>query len=181
MFIHLLAYAGLRPQEARALRWAHVGERTLTVHAPKTRRHSTAPRSVRLLGPLAQDLREWRLASGRPGDDAPVIPGRNGREWTEVGYEQWINHIWAPALEKARLNYQRPYDCRHSFASLLLHEGRSVIYVARQLGHSAQLTMRTYGHVIEELDEAPRISAEDAIVAARRGENVRRKFGAAHA
>jgi hypothetical protein len=42
-----------------------------------------------------------------------------------------------------------------------------VIYVARQLGHSAQLTMRTYGHVIEELDDAPRISAEDAIARAR--------------
>ena len=32
----------------------------------------------------------------------------------------------------------RPYDLRHSFASLLLHEGRSVIYVARQLGHDAR-------------------------------------------
>jgi integrase len=47
--LRLLAYAGLRPQEARALRWAHVGERTLTVHAPKTRRHRQQPRSVRLL------------------------------------------------------------------------------------------------------------------------------------
>ena len=56
---------------------------------------------------------------------------------------------------------------RHSFTSLLLHEGRSVIYVARQLGHSAQLTMRTYGHVIEELEDAPLISAEDAITLAR--------------
>jgi hypothetical protein len=35
------------------------------------------------------------------------------------------------------------------------------------------LTMRTYGHVIEELDDAPRISAEDAIIAARRGDSVR--------
>jgi integrase len=42
-----------------------------------------------------------------------------------------------------------------------------VIYVARQLGHGAQLTMRTYGHVIEELDEAPRLPAEDAILKAR--------------
>ena len=65
-----------------------------------------------------------------------------------------------------------PYDLRHSFTSLLLHEGRSVIYVARQLGHSATLTMRTYGHVIEELDDAPRISAEDSILAARRGSDV---------
>jgi integrase len=173
MLVSLLAYAGLRPQEARALRWAHVGERTLTVHAPKTRRHRTQPRSVRLLAPLAQDLREWRLLSGRPADSAPVIPAMDtharssGEAWSEVGYEQWITRVWAPALKAAGLDYQRPYDCRHSFASLLLHEGRSVIYVARQLGHSATLTMRTYGHVIEELDEAPRLPAEDAIRQAR--------------
>ena len=37
----------------------------------------------------------------------------------------------------------------HSFASLLLHGGRSPIYVAQQLGHGAELTMRTYGHVID--------------------------------
>lgn len=70
----------------------------------------------------------------------------------------------------------RPYTLRHSFASLLLHEGRSVIYVARQLGHSAQLTMSTYGHVIEELDDAPRISAEDAIRAARTSTHVRDSY-----
>jgi hypothetical protein len=39
--------------------------------------------------------------------------------------------------------------------------------VARQLGHDARLTLSTYGHVIDELDEAPRIAAEDAIRAAR--------------
>ncbi len=175
--VSLLAYTGVRPQEARAMLWTHVAERTLVVHAPKTRRHRTEPRSVRLLAPVAQDLREWRLACGRPGANEHVIPGQGGGEWTEVGYEQWITRVWAPALEAAGLAYQRPYDLRHSFASLLLHEGRSVIYVARQLGHSAALTMRTYGHVIDELEDAPRISAEDAILAARRGSNVRIEFG----
>ena len=43
------------------------------------------------------------------------------------------------------------HDLRHSFASLLLHERRSVIYVARQLGHDARLTLTRYGHVIDEL------------------------------
>jgi integrase len=97
----------------------------------------------------------------------------SGAEWTEVGYEQWIGRVWAPALERLDLDYQRPYDLRHSCASLLLQEGRSVIYVARQLGHTATLTMRTYGHAIEELDEAPHLGAEEAIRAARRGESVR--------
>jgi integrase len=176
MFVSLLAYAGLRPQEARALRWGHVGERTLTVHAPKTRRHRQEPRSVRLLAPLAQDLREWRLLSGRPAGEDPVIPAYAGGEWTEVGYEQWINRVWRPALKQAGLAYQRPYDLRHSFASLLLHEGRSTIYVSRQLGHGGQLTMNRYGHVIEELDDAPRISAEEAIAQARSNADVGSKL-----
>ena len=70
-------------------------------------------------------------------------------------------------MERAGVEGATPYALRHSFASLLLHEGRSVIYVARQLGHDARLTLGTYGHVINELDEAPQIAAEDAIRAAR--------------
>jgi site-specific recombinase XerD len=57
--------------------------------------------------------------------------------------------------------------CAHSFASLLLHEGRSVIYVARQLGHDARLTLTRYGHVIDELEDIPRIEAEAAMAHAR--------------
>jgi hypothetical protein len=33
-------------------------------------------RTVRLLAPLAADLAEWRLASGRPGPKSLVFPGR---------------------------------------------------------------------------------------------------------
>jgi ATP-dependent exoDNAse (exonuclease V) alpha subunit len=54
-----------------------------------------------------------------------------------------------------------------SFASLLLHEGRSVIYVARQLGHEARLTLSRYGHVIDEFEDEPRVDAETAIRRAR--------------
>ena len=71
-------------------------------------------------------------------------------------------------MQAARLQHARPYDLRHSFASLLLHEGRSVIYVARQFGHDARLTLTRYGHVMDELEDTPRIEAEAAIVAARR-------------
>ena len=75
--------------------------------------------------------------------------------------------MFTPALRSIGVERGRPYDLRHSFASLLLHEGRSVIYVARQLGHGAELTMRTYGHVIEELEDRPQLPAEDAISEAR--------------
>ena len=77
--------------------------------------------------------------------------------------------MFTPALQSIGLERRRPYDLRHSFASLLLHEGRSVIDVARQLGHGAELTMRTCGHVIEELEDRPQLPAEDAIREARHG------------
>jgi hypothetical protein len=47
-----------------------------------------------------------------------------------------------------------------------------VIYVARQLGHDARVTLGTYGHVIDELD-APHIDAEQAIADARVAVNAR--------
>lgn len=107
------------------------------------------------------------MACGRPSDSTPVLPDRSGAPWSEWAYDAWRSKTFGPALARAGLPHARPYDLRHSFASLLLHEGRSVIYVARQLGHSPALTLSTYGHVIDELDRTPNISAEDAIRAAR--------------
>ncbi len=178
VLIALLAYSGLRPGEALALRWGDVRERTLLVQRAvslgevgdtKTGAH----RTVRLLAPLANDLREWRLASRRPGDRALVLPGHDGTPWTLAAYQSWRRRAFKRALTAAAIERARPYDLRHSFASLLLHEGRNVIYVARQLGHDARLTLTTYGHVLEELEDAPRTSAEDAIRAARESARTR--------
>jgi integrase len=170
--ISVLAYAGLRPQEALALGWGQVRERTLLVERAvslglpkdtKTRAH----RTVRLLQALQGDLAEWRLRCGRPPETRLVFPGPTGGLWTKTTWDNWRKRAFDRACRAIGVEGARPYDLRHSFASLLLHEGRSVMYVARQLGHDARLTLSTYGHVIDELDDAPRIGAEEAIRAAR--------------
>jgi integrase len=61
-----------------------------------------------------------------------------------------------------------PYSLRHAYASLLVHEGRSVIEVAAQLGHSPSVCLDTYGHVIAELTGARRVKAKTAIERARK-------------
>ena len=170
--ISVLAYAGLRPGEALGLRWGDVREQTLLMQRAisigeesdtKTRQH----RTVRLVAPLATDLRSWRMASGRPADSELVFPGKEGQPWTLARYQSWRRRAFNRATRATGLAHARPYDLRHSFASLLLHEGRSVIYVARQLGHDARLTLTRYGHVIDELEDRPRIEAEAAISDAR--------------
>ncbi len=58
---------------------------------------------------------------------------------------------------------------RHGFflAGARLAEGRTIHYVAAQLGHSPALTLSTYGHVLAEFAEADRIDAEAEIAKAR--------------
>jgi integrase len=172
--VSVLAYAGLRPGEALAFRWGDVGERTILVDravalgdvkGTKTGKR----RSVLLLAPLAADLAEWRLARGRPDEDALVFPRKDGRVWTEEDWRNWRQRVFAPVATAAGLDRFRPYDLRHSFVSLLFAEGRTVIEVARQAGHSPTMALATYGHVIEELEGGQRRPAEDVIRQARAG------------
>jgi integrase len=124
-------------------------------------------RTVRLLGPLAADLAEWRLACGRPDGTSLVFPGWNEKPWRDTSYRNWRRRIFAPVAKAAGLGGSRPYDLRHLFCSLLLAERAAVVEVARQAGHSPAMTLSTYGHVIEELEGGERRSAEEVIRVAR--------------
>lgn len=170
--ICLLAYAGLRPGEALALEWRHLRERTVLVEGAialgslaETKTRQT--RTVRLLPPLASDLAEWRMASGRPGENERIFPGREGRPWADHDWRNWRRRIFAPVAASVGLGSARPYDLRHAFCSLLIAEGRSVVEIARQAGHSPAMTLDTYGHVIDELEGSERRSAEAVIRDAR--------------
>ena len=174
--VSVLAYSGLRPGELRALRWSDVRERTILVQRgadPTGRAKATKTRSVRtvrLLAPLSADLREWRMASGRPAADALVFAREDGGAWTKDDWDVFRANGWKTACRRAgRAPVPRPYDLRHSFASLLLAEGRTVHYVAAQLGHSPALTLSTYGHLIAEYADAGPIDAEVEVAAAREG------------
>jgi hypothetical protein len=83
-------------------------------------------------------------------------------------WQSWHRDAWHPACAVAGIENARPYDLRHSFISLLIHEGRSVVEVARQAGHSPTMTLDVYAHVFDEFDLSERVSAEDQIAQARR-------------
>jgi integrase len=171
--VSVLAYAGLRPGEALALRWEHIRERTILVEGSvslgrekDTKTHRT--RTVRLLGPLGQDMAEWRLASGRPDESALIFPALAWRPWADHDYRNWRKRIFRPTALAAGVEAPRPYDLRHSFVSLLIHEGVSIVEVARQAGHSPEECLKTYAHTFEEFDPADRKAAAATIGEARR-------------
>jgi integrase len=179
--VSVLAYAGLRPEEARALVWSDVTARTILVEraaagsAIKTTK-TGAIRTVRLLEPLAEDLAFWRESSPSTG---LVFPTARGTLWTDYDWRNWRARVYKPFAAEVGLVRSIPYDLRHSFASLLIHEGVSVVEVARQMGNAPDVTLDTYAHVFEELDPAERLSAVEAIRAARGEFDVREKYAEA--
>jgi Phage integrase family len=53
----------------------------------------------------------------------------------------------------------RFHDCRHTFASLLIASGGTVVFVSRQLGHgSPDITLRVYAHLFDVAEHAERAS-----------------------
>jgi integrase len=169
--VSLLAYAGPRPQDALALEWRHVRERTLLfeqknvdgeiVAGQKTGR---PPRTTPLWVPLRADLAAWQLRSGRRR--GLVFPNYRGEPWSETDWGNWSVRVWRPLREKLGVT-EPPYGLRHSYASLRIHEGASILELAEELGHSPQMTLGTYAHVMDELRGAPRRCAELMIAEAR--------------
>lgn len=165
-----IAYAGLRTQEALALRWHDVFDRHLLIcravvdgeeKGTKTGRH----RTVRLLAPLRDDF--LALAGRERVDDALVFPNREGGF---LDLHNWRARVFAPAAQSAGLPDVTPYDGRHAFASLLIHAGHGLMDVAGQLGHaSGETTLRHYAHVFDVRDLAVGAEPEQTIYAARSG------------
>jgi integrase len=176
--VAVMAYAGLRPDEAIRLRWRDVSvaprgalRSKLHVRSRKTGRD----RWVNLLGPLAVDLAAWRLASGRPTGDQLVFPRPTRQDWTLSAWRNWVRRRYQPAAQEAGITGDmRAYRLRVSFVSLLLYEGRSVTYVADQAGHTVQTLSDHYAGVLAELEDADRVSAEQAIRQARQERQNRR-------
>jgi hypothetical protein len=74
--------------------------------------------------------------SGRPAASALVFPNHAGAVWGRDDWKNWSRRFFRPAAGVPRA---RPYDLRHSFCSLLLYEGRTVIEVARQAVHAPSM------------------------------------------
>ena len=61
-----------------------------------------------------------------------------------------INHSWDTARNRAGMPELRIHDLRHSFASFLVNNGRSLYEVQKILGHSSTKMTERYAHLAHD-------------------------------
>lgn len=166
---YLALETGLRPEEYYALRWQDLdlarGElyvrRALIYNYNGTwefsdklktkRSRRTVPISPTLVERLRQHQAKLRVRQTELGeawqDLDLVFPNEIG---APLNQNNTRNRFFRPLLEKARLDIAtRPYDLRHTCASLLLDAGVNVKVVSERLGHSSvAFTLDVYAHVM---------------------------------
>jgi len=151
-------WTGLRTSELAALEWGDVDfvrgmvrvQRAKTLAADeaegtKTRRGT---RDVKILPPAMDALKNQKTHSYLSGAGVFLNP-RTGEPWE--GDAPIRKSAWEPALKKAGVRYRRPYQTRHTYASMMLTAGESPIWLSQQMGHSdTTMIFRTYGRWIPD-------------------------------
>jgi integrase len=155
-YVVVRIFSGLRTGEIDGLRWRYVDfeGRKIKVRGIFSSGQDDvggktlgAVRDVPFLGPVEATLLHHADA-GRP-DSGYVFTMRGG---TPMCAKNFTNRIWNPLLKQLAIARRRPYEMRHTFASLMLGAGEDPSYVAKLMGHgSTEMLFTTYAKFIPNL------------------------------
>ena len=84
-----------------------------------------------------------------PEDCKWVFAQRNGEPISLINF---TNRIWHPLLRYLGLARRRPYQTRHTAATLWLAAGENPEWIARQMGHtSTEMLFKVYSRYVPNL------------------------------
>lgn len=151
-FKNLIQFAfgsGLRTSELMALRWSDIDfkNKLIKVRAkvvngiegpPKT---ASSIRDVDMLDDAMQALKNQKDFTFETNVRVFHHP-KNNIPWKTD--KQIRVSYWMPALEAAEVEYRKPYQTRHTYASHLLTVGVDPSYIAKSMGHSDWFSIRKH-------------------------------------
>lgn len=161
--VSVLAYVGIRPQDALALVWSDLADRLAVTKKnvdgqilPGSKTGEGYRRKVYVPPTVAAELEDLRHGDGL------IFPRKDGQPWSGSDYNNWRGRSFKAAAGAGL----KPYDLRHTGATLYAAAGWNHLEVARQLGHSPEVSMRVYQHLFDGA-EGERRSVEDYVAEAR--------------
>lgn len=154
-------FTGVRSGEAHGLRWKHVDFERRQILIRETFQNGRveytktdgSQRSVHM-SPVVHDALMAMRPTVDEGDTSSIAEGyvfrtRNG---LPIDNNNFNDRVWKPLLRNLGLKYRRPYEMRHTCATLWLAAGESPEWIARQLGHTTtEMLFRTYSRYVPNL------------------------------
>ena len=131
--VRLLLLTGCRKSEILTLRWIDYREGKLFLADSKT-----GPRTV-WLSSAARHVLDGLDRRSRwvfPSASGPLSPGS-------------LDNFWWAARAEAELSDVRLHDLRHTYASMALRHGETVLTIGRLLGHGTPETTLKYAHAAD--------------------------------
>ena len=138
--IRLLLYTGARKGEIEGLRWEWVQPPRLMLPDSKT-----GPKII-LLNRQAQSILERIALEKREG----LVFAAQARAGGKGGRPLPLDYYWSLIRKQAALPDVRLHDLRHSFASIAIADGISLMQIGRLLGHALPETTARYAHLADD-------------------------------
>jgi integrase len=148
-------FTGMRTGEINGLKWEYVDfDRRLimvreTVVDGRTEYTKTdgSQRDIQMSQVVYGALRRQEAATR--GHSAYVFCNTLG---APLDHKNVTNRVWYPLLRHLGLTKRRPYQCRHTCATLWLASGESPQWIAAQLGHTTtEMLFRVYARFVPNL------------------------------
>ena len=148
-------FTGLRTGEHHGLQWKYVDferrqilvRETLVKKRVEYTKTDGSQREIDMSQPVYDALKAQHEATGHLSRF--VFCNRNGEP---IDLDNFTNRVWYPLLRHLGLEKRRPYQTRHTAATLWMAAGENPEWVARQLGHvDTMMLFKTYSRFVPNL------------------------------
>lgn len=161
---------GVRTGEAHGLKWKYVDfvhrliliRETFVLGEDEYTKTDSSQRDIQMSQPVYEALkRQWEVSGKR---SEYVFCNSEGKP---IDNKNFSDRVWYPLLRSLGLSKRRPYQMRHTAATLWLASGEAPEWVARQLGHSStQMLFTVYSRFVPNMTRQDG-SAIDRLLATR--------------
>ena len=148
-------YTGMRTGEVDGLKWEFVDfqrreiliRETLIGGETEYTKTDGSQREIPMFGPVYDALKKQYEATGKLSKY--VFCNREGKP---LDHNNVTKRVWYPLLRALNLKKRRPYQTRHTAATLFLASGENPEWVARTLGHSTtEMLFKVYSRYVPNL------------------------------
>jgi integrase len=154
-YLKVRFFTGMRTGEVDGLKWRYVDferrliliRETVVNGQEDTTKTYDSTRDIQMSQVVCDALKAQYQATGNA---SPYV--FCNRDAKPVDHTNFANRVWYPLLRHLKLPARRPYQTRHTAATLWLAAGESPEWIARQLGHTTtEMLFRVYSRFVPNL------------------------------